>query len=81
MATDISEESLFSNSLDNFVLDNYETALNQIDSMINKFSSSPQKNEYLLYRAVCKYKLGKYEEIIDLLLKNNLISEHGILII
>ena len=65
MATDISEESLlFSNSLDNFVLDNYETALNQIDSMINKFSSSPQKNEYLLYRAVCKYKLGKYEEAL-----------------
>ena len=64
MATDISEESLFSNSLDNFVLDNYETALNQIDSMINKFSSSPQKNQYLLYRAVCKYKLGKYEEAL-----------------
>ena len=64
MATDISEESLFSNSLDNFVLDNYETALTQIDSMINKFSSSPQKNEYLLYRAVCKYKLGKYEEAL-----------------
>ena len=27
------------------------------------------------------YKLGKYEEIIDLLLKNNLISEHGIIVI
>ena len=64
MASDISEESLLSNFLDNFVSDNYETALTQIDSMINKFSSSAQKNEYLVYRAVCKYKLGKFEDAL-----------------
>ena len=64
MTTDISEKSLFSNFLDNYVLDNYESSLTQIDSIINKFSSSPQKNEYILYRAVCKYKLGKFEEAL-----------------
>ena len=64
MASDISEESLLSNFLDNFVLDNYETALTQIDSIINKFSSSAQKSEYLVYRAVCKYKLGKFEDAL-----------------
>ena len=64
MATDISEESLLSNCLDNYVLDNYEASLAEIDSIINKFASSAQKNDYLLYRAVCKYKLGRFEDAL-----------------
>ena len=61
---DISEENLLSNALDNFTLDNYETALNQINSILNKFPSSPKKSEYLLYRSIILSKQGKYEEAL-----------------
>ena len=67
MSSDISEESLLSTALDNYVLDNYETALNQINSLITKFESSPQKSEYLLYKAVCLLKLGKFENALKVL--------------
>ena len=67
MSSDISEESLLSTALDNYVLDNYETALNQINSLITKFESSPQKSEYLLYKAVCLLKLGKFEDALKVL--------------
>ena len=67
MSSDISEESLLSTALDNYVLDNYETALNQINSLITKFESSPQKIEYLLYKAVCLLKLGKFEDALKVL--------------
>ena len=64
MSTDISEENLLSAALDNYVLDNVEVALTQINSIITKFESSPKKNDYLLYRAVCEYKLGKFEDAL-----------------
>ena len=67
MASDISEESLLSTALDNYILDNYETALNQINSLINKFESSPQKSEYLLYKAICLLKQGKFEDSLKVL--------------
>ena len=67
MSSDISEESLLSTALDNYVLDNYESALNQINSLITKFESSPQKSEYLLYKAVCLLKLGKFEDALKVL--------------
>ena len=62
MSTDINEEILISDSLDSFILDNYETSLKHIDSMITKFPESAKKNEYILYRAVCSLKLGKYDD-------------------
>ena len=37
MSSDISEESLLSTALDKYALDNYETSLNQINSLITKF--------------------------------------------
>ena len=64
MESDINEESLLSTSLDNFILDNFENTLTQLNSIINKFGSSPKKSEYLLYRAVCQYKLGKFEDAL-----------------
>ena len=64
MESDINEESLLSSSLDNFILDNFENTLTQLNSIINKFGSSPKKSEYLLYRAVCQYKLGKFEDAL-----------------
>ena len=67
MSSDISEESLLSTALDNYILDNYETALNQINSLIIKFESSPKKNEYLLYKAACLLKQGKFENALKVL--------------
>ena len=67
MSSDISEESLLSNALDNYILDNYDTALNQINSLITKFESSPKKSEYLLYKAVCLFKQGKFEDALNVL--------------
>ena len=64
METDISEDSLLSTALDNFILDNFETALTQLNSLISKFESSTKKSEYLLYRAICQYKLGKFEDAL-----------------
>ena len=74
MATDINEETLLSDALDIFILDNYESALNHIDSIITKLPESTKKNEYILYRAVCNSKLGKFEESLkdlDILDKDN----------
>ena len=62
MSSDINEEVLLSDSLDNFILDNYETSLKHIDSLITKFAESSKKNEYILYRAICNLKLGKFED-------------------
>ena len=64
MSSDINEEILLSDSLDKFILDNYESALKHIDSMITKFPESPKKSEYTLYRAVSYLKLGKFEEAL-----------------
>ena len=74
MSTDINEEALLSDSFDIFILDNYESALKQIDSLITKFPESPKKNEYILYKAICNLKLGKFEEALkdlDTLEKDN----------
>ena len=70
----INEEALLSDSLDNFIFDNINSALKQIDSIINKYQESPKKNEYILYRAICNLKLGKFEEALkdlDILEKDN----------
>ena len=65
MSSEISEETLLSDTLDNFILDNYESALKHMDSMISKYPESPKKNEYILYKAVCNLKLGKFEEALN----------------
>ena len=62
MSSDINEETLLSDSLDNYIMDNFETALKHFDSMITKFPESSKKSEYILYRAICYLKLGKFEE-------------------
>ena len=74
MATDINEETLLSESLDNFIFDNYESSLKHMDSIITKFPESTKKNEYILYRAICNLKLGKFEDALkdlDILEKDN----------
>ena len=65
MSSEISEEALLSDSLDVFILDNYESALKYMDSMITKYPESPKKNEYILYKAICNLKLGKFDEALN----------------
>ena len=67
MSSEISEEALISDSLDVFILDNYESALKHMDSMITKYPESPKKNEYILYKAICNLKLGKFDEALNCL--------------
>ena len=43
MSSEISEEALLSDSFDVFILDNYESALKHMDSMITKYPESPKK--------------------------------------
>ena len=62
MSSEISEDSLLSDIFDTYILDNTESALNHIESMISKYPTSPKKNEYILYRAVFNLKLGKFED-------------------
>ena len=72
--SEINEEALLSDSLDSFIFDNINSTLKQIDSIINKYQESPKKNEYILYRAICNLKLGKFEEALkdlDILEKDN----------
>ena len=72
--SEINEEALLSDCLDNYIFDNINSALKQIDSIINKYQESPKKNEYILYRAICILKLGKFEEALkdlDILEKDN----------
>lgn len=65
MSSEISEEALLSDSLDVFILDNYESALKHMDSMITKYPESQKKNEYILYKAICNLKLGKFDEALN----------------
>ena len=45
METEISEETLLSNSLDNFILDNYENTLTQLNSLISKSEWDSKREE------------------------------------
>jgi outer membrane protein assembly factor BamD (BamD/ComL family) len=47
-----------------FIFDDFENALKKLDIVISKFESSPSKHSYILFKAICKFKLGKYEEAL-----------------
>ena len=49
MSSEISEEALLSDSLDVFLLDNYESALKHMDSMITKYPENPKKKTSIFY--------------------------------
>lgn len=58
------EEALFLKAKIDFLFDDFENAIKKIDSVLSKFGSSPSKNSYIIFKAICKYKLGKYEEAL-----------------
>lgn len=58
------EEALFLKAKIDFLFDDFENAIKKIESVLSKFGSSPSKNSYIIFKAICKYKLGKYEEAL-----------------
>ena len=58
------EETLALNAKKDFIFDDFENAIKKIDSVLSKFPSSPSKNSYILFKGICKYKLGKYEDAL-----------------
>ena len=66
-------------NLSSLKIDNAEVLFMKDIEAINKFVNDKRVFDIVFLDP--PYKLGKYEEIIDLLLKNNLISEHGIIVI
>ena len=58
------EETLALNAKKDFIFDDFENAIKKIDSVLSKFPSSPSKNSYILFKAICKYKQGKYEDAL-----------------
>ena len=56
-----------------FVFEDFSTSITLIDKALSKNPSSPSKNTYILFRAICKYKLRKFEDSLkdfDLLEKD-----------
>ena len=58
------EEALVLEAKKYFLFDDFENAIKKIDLVLSKFGSSPSKNTYIIFKAICKYKLGKYEEAL-----------------
>ena len=58
------EEFLVLNAKKDFIFDDFENSIKKIDSVLSKFPSSPSKNAYIIFKAICKYKLSKYEDAL-----------------
>ena len=61
------EEILVLKAKKDFIFDDFENAIKKLDLVISKFESSPFKSTYTLFKGVCKYKLGKYEDALKVL--------------
>ena len=61
------EEILVLKAKKDFIFDDFENAIKKLDLVISKFESSPFKNTYTLFKGVCEYKLGKYEDALKVL--------------
>ena len=55
------EESLILQAKKSFIFDDFEASIKLIDQVISKFPSSQGKNTYILFRAICNYKLRKFD--------------------
>ena len=67
------EDILIFNAKKSFVFEDFSTSITLIDKALSKNPSSPSKNTYILFRAICKYKLRKFEDSLkdfDLLEKD-----------
>ena len=67
------EDILIFKAKKSFVFEDFSTSITLIDKALSKNPSSPSKNTYILFRAICKYKLRKFEDSLkdfDLLEKD-----------
>lgn len=58
------EELQSLNAKIDFLFEDYDNAIKKLDSLLSKFPSSPSRHIYILYKAICKYKLAKYEDAL-----------------
>ena len=56
------EETIVFNAKKDFIFDDFENAIKKLDLVLSKFESSPSKHNYILFKAICKFKLEKYED-------------------
>ena len=67
------EDILIFKAKKSFVFEDFSTSITLIDKALSKNPSSSSKNTYILFRAICKYKLRKFEDSLkdfDLLEKD-----------
>jgi suppressor of G2 allele of SKP1 len=55
------EEKLILTAKKSFILDDFDASIKIIDQVLSKFKDSSNKNTYILFRAICNYKLKKFE--------------------
>ena len=65
------EEDFLSVGLLNYIDNNYKTALENFNKVVNK---NDENHEALLYRGICHLKLGNYENSINDLNKSEALS-------
>jgi len=55
------EDSLILQAKKNFIFDDYESSIKIIDQVLSKFPNSQNNSTYILFRAICNYKLHKFD--------------------
>ena len=58
------EELIILQAKKDYIFDDFENAIKKIDLALSKFPTSPSKNSYKIFKSICQYKLGKYEEAL-----------------
>ena len=56
-----SEESMILQAKKLFLFDDFDSSIKLIDQVLSKFPSSQGRNTYILFRAICNYKLRKFD--------------------
>ena len=55
------EDSLILQAKKNFIFDDFESSIKIIDQVLSKFPDTQNHSTYILFRAICNYKLHKFE--------------------
>ena len=55
------EESLILQAKKCFIFDDFDASIKIIDQVLEKFPSSQGHHTYILFRAICNYKLHKLD--------------------
>ena len=55
------EDSLILQAKKNFIFDDFESSIKLIDQVLSKYPDTQNHSTYILFRAICNYKLHKFE--------------------